>query len=190
MNTNSKLTMEFSIKQRGVLHGMLTGAAISIGLIIFGILLNPFNFQSNLTLLEKSSVLFKSLILLALCLAFSIGRLAKHRFFNPDEIDGRGLRTDSDRAIFLQSLLQNTLEQSVLAAFVYGTWTFVMPSAWLSVVPLAALSFALGRVLFFAGYRRGAVGRAVGFTMAFYPSVLMLICTVFVLTLSAVAGDS
>ena len=190
MNTNSKLTMEFSIKQRGVLGGMLAGTAISIGLIIFGILLNPFNFQSNLTLLEKSSVLFKSLILLALCLAFSIGRLAKYRFFNPDEIDGRGLRTDSDRAIFLQSLLQNTLEQSVLAAFAYGTWTFVMPSAWLSVVPLAALSFAVGRVLFFAGYRRGAVGRAVGFTMAFYPSVLMLICTVCVLPLSAVAGGS
>ena len=180
--------MEFSIKQRGVLGGMLNGTAISIGLIIFGILLNPFNFHSNLTLLEKSSVLFKSLIILALCLTFSIGRLAKHRFFSPDELDGKGLRTDSDRAILLQSLLQNTLEQSVLAAFVYGTWTFVMPSAWLSVVPLAALSFALGRVLFFAGYRRGAVGRALGFTMAFYPSVLMLICTVCFLPLSAVTG--
>ncbi len=119
-----------------------------------------------------------------------MGRLAKHRFFSPDEIDGRGLRADSDRAIFLQSLLQNTLEQSVLAAFVYGTWTFLMPSTWLSVVPLAALSFALGRVLFFAGYRRGAVGRAVGFTMAFYPSVLMLICTICVLLLSGVGGGS
>ncbi len=53
MNTNRKLTMGFSIKQRAVLHGMLTGASISIGLIIFGILLNPFNFQSNLTLIEK-----------------------------------------------------------------------------------------------------------------------------------------
>ena len=182
--------MEFSIKQRGVLRGMLTGAAISIGLIICGILLNPFDFEPNLTLLEKSSVLFKSLILLALCLALSIGRLAKHRFFSPDEIDGRGLRADSDRAIFLQALLQNTLEQSVLAAFVYSTWTILMPSAWLSVVPLAALSFALGRVLFFAGYRRGAIGRAVGFTMSFYPSVLMLICTVFILLLSAVGGSS
>ena len=108
--------MELSIKQRGVLHGMLTGTAISIGLIIFRVLLNPFNFQSNLTLLEKNSVLFKSLTLLALCLAISIGRLAKHRFFSADELDGRGLRTDSDRAIILQSLLQNTLEQSVLAA--------------------------------------------------------------------------
>ncbi len=29
--------MEFSIKQRGVLGGMLTGTAISIGLIIFGV---------------------------------------------------------------------------------------------------------------------------------------------------------
>ncbi|WP_413361228.1 hypothetical protein [Prochlorococcus sp. MIT 1201] len=121
--------MELSIKQSGVLHGMLTGTAISIGIIIFGILLNPFNFHSNLALLEKSSVLFKSLIILALCLTFSIGRLAKHRFFSPDELDGKGLRTDSDRAILLQYLLQNTLEQSVLAAFVYGTWTFVMPSA-------------------------------------------------------------
>ncbi|KZR75292.1 hypothetical protein PMIT1323_01582 [Prochlorococcus marinus str. MIT 1323] len=54
---------------------MLTGTAISIGIIIFGILLNPFNFHSNLTLLEKSSVLFKSLIILFSALLFRLAVL-------------------------------------------------------------------------------------------------------------------
>ena len=76
----------------------------------------------------------------------------------------------------MQSLLQNTLEQSVLALLIYLAWAAVMPSAWLSVVPLAAVSFALGRLLFLAGYASGAPSRALGFTMTFYPSIAMLIC--------------
>ena len=156
---------------------MISGAAISLLLIAFGTLLNPFNFGSNLTLEAKFSVLFISYSLLAICLTFAI---AKHRFFSAQDIDGGGLSTGSERVVLLQSLLQNTLEQSFLATLVYAAWTILMPSTWLSVVPLAALTFFLGRVLFFIGYRRGAVGRALGFAICFYPSIVMLILICFV----------
>ena len=172
--------MAFSSKQRGVFLVMISGAAISLFLIAFGTLLNPFNFGSNLTLEAKFSVLFTSYSLLAICLTFAIARIAKHRFFSAQDIDGGGLSTGSERVVLLQSLLQNTLEQSFLATLVYAAWTILMPSTWLSVVPLAALTFFLGRVLFFIGYRRGAVGRALGFAMCFYPSIVMLILICFV----------
>jgi len=168
--------LSLSRKQHGVLRGMAGGAAIAGAIIIFGIGLNPFGFSPQLSLEGRVSVAIQSSSLLAICLAVAIGRLARHRFFTPEDIDGGGLRPGSNRAILLQSLLQNTLEQSVLALLTYVAWAAAMPADWLSVVPLAAVSFMLGRLLFFAGYGSGAPSRALGFTMAFYPSLAMLLC--------------
>jgi hypothetical protein len=154
---------------------MAAGLATAAAVVAVGITWNPFGFAPDLPLGERVSVAIRCVTLPALCLAVAIGRLAKHRFFTPADIDGSGLQPGSARALLLQSILQNTLEQAVLASFAYLAWAVVMPSAWLSTVPLAALAFAVGRVLFFAGYGRGAPSRAVGFTMAFYPSVAMLV---------------
>ncbi|WP_242482515.1 MAPEG family protein [Thiocystis violacea] len=77
--------------------------------------------------------------------------------------------------MFLQTLLQNTLEQFSIALIAYLSWAVAMPAAWMSVIPLAAMTFAIGRILFFAGYKKGAPSRALGFTLTFYPSVLMLL---------------
>jgi uncharacterized membrane protein YecN with MAPEG domain len=109
-------------------------------------------------------------------LFFTIGRLAKHRFFTPEDIDGGGFSDDSEQARSLQSLLQNTLEQFCIASSVYLAWAVVMPGQTLSVVPLSAIAFCVGRVLFFAGIKGGAPSRALGFALTFYPSVATLIC--------------
>jgi uncharacterized membrane protein YecN with MAPEG domain len=50
-----------------------------------------------------------------------------------------------------------------------------MPTRWLSVVPLAAIAFVVGRLLFMRGYERGAPARALGFTLTFYVSSTMLV---------------
>ena len=96
MLLRSNYGMAFSSKQRGVLLVMISGAAISLFLIAFGTLLNPFNFGSNLTLEAKFSVLFTSYSLLAICLTFSIVRIAKQRFFSAQDIDVGGPSTGSE----------------------------------------------------------------------------------------------
>jgi uncharacterized membrane protein YecN with MAPEG domain len=50
-----------------------------------------------------------------------------------------------------------------------------MPVSWISAIPAATILFLCGRVLFLRGYRGGAPARAVGFTLTYYPTVLMLI---------------
>jgi len=50
-----------------------------------------------------------------------------------------------------------------------------MPGQTLSVIPLSAIAFSVGRVLFFTGLKGGAPSRALGFALTFYPSVAMLI---------------
>lgn len=170
--------MSLSAQQTGVLRGMIAGIIIALLLIASGIFANPFGYDSPLSLSERLSLAMTSSVFLAVFLAFSIGRLARHRFFSAQDIDGGDPSQGSQEAKRLQSLLQNTLEQTVLAFFTYAAWVILMPGDWLSVVPLAAAAFCVGRILFFAGYSRGASARAIGFTLAFYPSLGMLACIV------------
>ena len=104
--------------------------------------------------------------------------MARFRFFSPDEIDGSGLTKGSSDSLVLQSLLQNTLEQFVLALAVYAAWCFLMPVSTLSAVPLCSLLFAIRRILFFKGYKSGAASRAAGFALTFYSSALLFLCLI------------
>ena len=53
----------------------------------------------------------------------------------------------------------------------------LLPAGLIGWVPAAALLFALGRVLFVAGYASGAAARAFGFALTFYPTVTLLIAS-------------
>jgi hypothetical protein len=165
--------MTLSDKQKGVLVGMLTGLSGALALIGGGIFLNPFDYPAELGFSARLTIAWGATLIPGASLAFCIARLAKHRFLTPSDIDGSGLTSGSSRAMLLQALLQNTLEQAVLAIAVYLAWAALAPPAWISVVPLAALAFGLGRALFFWGYGGGAPGRALGVALTFYPSVLM-----------------
>ena len=170
-------------KQKGVLRGMLFGLVCAIWLIIFGIKLNPLGYPFDISLEQRLRMATKCSIPIAIIFAVSIGRLAKHRFFTPSDIDGSGLTQASAQAQILQSIIQNTLEQGLLAAISYLSWSVLMPGNLLSVVPLAAVAFGVGRILFVIGYGYGAPARALGFTLSFYVTNGMLVyLTFFVLS--------
>jgi uncharacterized membrane protein YecN with MAPEG domain len=166
--------MQFTEKQKGVCKGVCLGALISIALLTISACTNPFNFSHTMPLIAKFSVVARAAVLLALCLGMSVGRLAKQRFFTPEDIDGGGLSSGSEQSKIRQSILQNTLEQTVLALLVYLAWASIMPTQWMSVIPAAALMFLVGRMLFFWGYAKGAPSRSLGFALTFYPSMFML----------------
>ena len=160
-------------KQRGVLRGVVAGLAITLvvlGLAIAGAL-PPLMPGARSPLAHAFT--WDTLVLV--CLAVNIGLLARHRFFTPDDIDGGGLTPGTATAHLLQSMLQNTLEQSVLALGVHVIWASVMPLAWQAAVPAAVILFVVGRALFWRGYASGAPGRALGFALTFYPQVVMLV---------------
>lgn len=159
--------------QRGVAVGALTALAVTLAALTGAAYWLPFA-QIDATLPGRLRLFTLCGLAPALALAIAIARLARHRFFTPEDIDGSGLSAGSDRAKVLQALLQNTLEQSVLAWPVYGWWALAGPAATLAVVPVAASLFLLGRALFFARYHHGAAGRAPGFGLTFYPTVVLL----------------
>ena len=112
--------------------------------------------------------------------ACCVARLAAHRFFNSQDMDCLPGTTPSEQASTYQRMLQNTLEQSFLAVCAYLSWAMLASPASLSVLPAAAFLFAIGRMLFIVGYRRGATGRSLGFALTFYPTVLLFVGLPFV----------
>lgn len=168
--------MMLTEKQRGVLGGMMLGLTITLLVLILAIAAPP-----AALLVENNgaaSAIVQALhwdILLVFWLAATIAMLARHRFFSPADIDGSGLSEGTATAKQLQSVLQNTLEQVVLALSVHLIWAASLPWHWQAAIPAAALLFCIGRVLFWRGYAHGAPARALGFALTFYPSLLMLV---------------
>jgi hypothetical protein len=145
---------------------MAGGFLLTVGAFLWpGLPQVPPHFESRLTLWLGCS------LLAAFWLLVSIGRLAGHRFFTPEDIAGGGIAGNTPKAALLQALIQNTLEQTVLAVIAYGAWLWLGPPERAGLVIVFTAYFALGRLLFFAGYARGAPARALGFTLTFYPTV-------------------
>lgn len=181
--------MGLSVKQLGVFKGMVAAMGLAVVVIAMGMMFDPFSYAQSEDLGSKFTVLGQSLILPVVFLIGSIARLARFRFFSPEDIDGSALSNASHEASVLQSLLQNTLEQLLMTAMVYSIWAFTMPTAWLSVLPLCSLLFAIGRIGFFKGYAKGAPARAFGFALTFYPSVLLMV-TIVIYQLAGLVGLS
>jgi len=163
----------FSATQKTVVLSALIGVAVCL-LMVFAGSSSTLHFEST----DRLVLLSRALVAPAVFLIVCIGRMANHRFFTPEDIDGDPRRADTPKAIELQRVLQNTVEQSVLATIVYAMWTMVAPVQSVGTVLIAAGLFAIGRALFMAFHAKGASGRAIGFVLTFYPT-----CTLFIETL-------
>jgi hypothetical protein len=166
-------------KQHGVLRGMMGGLSAALLALVLAIVLAPGAFlPDDDGAISAISHALQWDALVVVWLAASIAALARHRFFNPSDIDGGGLSEATPTARVFQSVLQNTLEQVVLALATHLIWAAAMPWRWQAAIPVAAMLFFLGRLLFWRGYGRGAAARALGFALTFYPTVVMLFVAV------------
>lgn len=167
--------MTANASQRGVLKGIITGAIFSVGALSLIVFWSPGALIPDQELPHRIAFALGWDVALLICLVVSIGMLARHRFFTPEDIDGGGLTKGTPQAILLQSILQNTLEQVVIAFIAHLAWSAIMPLDWQAAIPIAVGLFVIGRILFFRGYSGGAPARALGFALTFYPTVLMVI---------------
>jgi uncharacterized membrane protein YecN with MAPEG domain len=165
------LSMQLDHNQRGVLRGIVLALVVMCVVLPLPLF---FDFSDGHEPDRRQSLLL-SASLLALPLTICIAAVARFRFFSPVDIHGNSTTAGSDRLRVLQAVLQNTLEQTVLAALVQLTWTQVVADEWLPVANMAAGLFLFGRLLFATGYANGAPGRAFGFALTFYPSVVLLV---------------
>ncbi|MFE8645711.1 MAPEG family protein [Sphingomonas sp. NCPPB 2930] len=170
--------MYLNQSQRRVLFGMLGGLVLAGVAFASTVLLNSVGMRIFADG-ARWHIAAVSALAPTCMLVICIMRLAKHRFFTPQDLDGSGMSKSSEAATLLQALLQNTLEQLAIALPVYFIWSIFAPRALLGLAVTSSVLFAVGRVLFFLGYRRGAAGRAFGFALTFYPTVALLLLGIF-----------
>jgi uncharacterized membrane protein YecN with MAPEG domain len=174
-------------EQRGVLIGMASALLMAMAVLTLSAIFGGTRFTASASIEFRLELLAACLMAPATALFICIARLAKHRFFTPEDINGSALTEGTSRAKLLQALLQNTLEQVALALPVYLVCSFIFPSNFLGLVPAAAAMFFVGRVLFYIGYSGGASSRAFGFAFTFYPTVLLgFVAVYFLVVRSAV----
>ena len=168
-------SMPLDDKQRSVLVNMLTALALSIVWLGWAAVMGP---GFLLPPADITSPFVWALTWdggLLICLIIAIGNLARHRFMTPADIDGSGLTSGTDRAHVYQAILQNTLEQTVIAVLAHLFWASVMPFGAQGALPVAVMLFVIGRICFARGYAGGAGARAFGFALTFYPTVIMTV---------------
>ncbi len=170
--------MALTDKQRGVLGGMAVASGVTVAVYAAAIWLAPPSLVPTTDIAGRLALALRWDLLVIVWLLASIGNLARHRFFTPADIDGSGLTAGTDAAHVKQAILQNTLEQTVLALAVHLAAAVLLPAGWLAVIPAAAVLFAIGRALFWRGYAGGAPARAAGFALTFYPTALLFAVTV------------
>jgi MAPEG family len=170
--------MALDSTQTGVVRGMAAAVAIAAGVFLFAYLAQWPNVANQIDLGSRLKLAALATLAPTTALFVCIARLAKHRFSTPQDIQGSALPNGTDRARLLQALLQNTLEQAVLAVPVYFCAALIYPKTLLPLVVCSAALFVVGRLLFFRGYAGGATSRAAGFGLTFYPSVALLISVV------------
>jgi len=165
---------------------MAAAVVFAVGVFAVAYFLQWPNFPSQTPVVLRLKLAAWATLAPAAVLFVCIARLAKHRFTTPQDIHGSALTEGTERARLLQALLQNTLEQAVLAIPVYLATALVFPPRLLPLVAAAAALFVVGRIAFFRGYAAGAPSRAAGFGLTFYPSVALLIS---VLAVAVLQGD-
>ena len=166
---------DFRAKQRRVAAGMAAALVVSIVAIVAAL---HFEGRATTPAMARLEYALRADTFVWLWLLAAIANVARLRFLSPRDIDGSGMTDATDAVRIGNAVLQNTLEQAVLAVSAHVSIALILPRPFLLITVLVWL-FAIGRACFWLGYRRGAGGRAFGFALTFYPTVLTFGLAVF-----------
>lgn len=163
--------------QRGVAIGSGCAAVVAIVLIAYGLADAPglpIGFV-NPSLGQRLTLAVAAWLAPLATLAVSIGWVANIRGASAQDIDGAGLTIESPKIRIPRAVLTNSLEQVTLAIPVYAGLALTLAPRTLILPLMLSAAFAVGRILFAAGYRHGAAARSFGMALTMHPTVAGLI---------------
>ena len=158
-------------EQRGVRRGAGAAALFSAVFLGAGYLWFPFALGPLDGAGARYAFALQADVFVLLSLVAAVARVANARFFSPEDIAGAGLSEPSTRLRVPLAVLQNTLEQAVLAVGAHLALASLLDGAEMALIPLLVALFCIGRAAFWLGYSGGAARRAFGFGTTFYPTV-------------------
>ncbi|MEW5683286.1 MAG: MAPEG family protein [Pseudomonadota bacterium] len=170
--------MRLSPDQRGVVIGGLKGVAVALvlGIPAYGLARAmgqgpPPDMDAG----ERLAFAVRWDVPLLIWLAACVRRVSSGRFRSPADIGGSAFAQPSAAIAVPRAVLQNSLEQVVLAVGAHLALAVVLRGAELLALPVLVGLFLAGRVWFALGYARGAPGRAPGMVLTAAPTFAALL---------------
>jgi uncharacterized membrane protein YecN with MAPEG domain len=145
--------------------------ALLTAIVVLGITALVDRTAESATFVSRLQFTLRADIIVIAWLVAAIANVARIRFFSERDIAGGSAEAGSNEIRVAGSILQNTFEQAGLAIITHLVVAATLSRSSALITALVCL-FALGRLLFWTGYARGAKSRAFGFALTFYPSVL------------------
>ncbi len=161
-----------------VLKGIITAWICSAAFIGIGCWLSiSLGWFSKYTINEIVAI---TLIPPTFSLVAGIAWAARTRHFKQN-IDGSAPLNGTALDITLR-YISNTTEQVIIFTLATICLAISAPKLSTSLLPILGCWFLIARVLFWIGYKKSPLSRAVGFASTFHPIILMLItATIFLL---------
>jgi hypothetical protein len=179
--TRSLRSADLHYEQRGVIRGVVLAILVGTVVLLGGYLFAPFPWRGYANVGERIALALRVDIIVFAWLIAAVANVGNRRFFSRDDIQGAGFYPPSERIAIPVAILQNTLEQTVLAMGAHLSLATVLIGQELVLLPLLALLFCVGRAAFWVGYRGGAGQRAFGFALTFYPTLVAYVLAIIVL---------
>lgn len=158
----------YSVEQRGVL--IASSAAIAVCAVILALSYvwlpaSAFGLHAEMDAGERIAFALKADILVFLWLAGCVRAVSAGRFRSPTDIRGSAYAPPSPAIAVQAAVLQNSLEQTVLAVGAHLGLAAVLRGHELVLIPALVLLYVAGRASFAAAYARGAAARAFGMAL-------------------------
>lgn len=157
---------EAAIRKAGTIATVLLAAAVPAA--YYGL---PLVFEFPVELVDRLAFGVVSSLFVMVWVLIGVMMVSTARRKSPEDIGGSAAGPPSEQIAIYAAFLQNSLEQAVLAVVLYLALSVLVGGAWLSLIVVGVVFFAVGRVLFFAGYEKGARGRALGMNLTMLPTL-------------------
>jgi hypothetical protein len=169
--TRSLRRADLHYEQRRVVLGASLALVVGAIVLVGGYSFLSIPLHGTAPIAERLAFALRVDVVVLLWLLAAIANVGNRRFLSRDDIQGAGFYPPSEGLAVPVAILQNTLEQTVLAIGAHLVLATLLLGQELVVLPLLALLFCIGRAAFWVGYRSGAGGRAFGFALTFFPTV-------------------
>ena len=176
--------LRFRHEQRLVAQSMAAAALVSAAVLVTLFVLRPLAMPDLTASSARLLYTVKIDALLVAWLGAAVANVARLRFFSVEDIGGSASSDASPPVRRARAVLQNTLEQVLLAFGSQLALAAQLSGRWMILFPGLAGLFCLGRLLFWLGYEGGAATRAFGFALTFYPSVTACAAAIVMLFVS------
>lgn len=163
----------YSSDQRGVLLGSAAGLAFSAVFLAAGYAWLPaaiVGLQPAMDAGERIAFALKAHLFVFLWLAGCVGAVSRGRFYSPSDIAGAAFAPPGPAIAVRAAVLQNSLEQAVLAVGGHLVLAALLRGTELLLIPLLVGLFLIGRGAFAARYAKGAPARAFGMAVTAAPT--------------------